>query len=154
MKNHPTETKRRQSLTKEEEAICEFQKTKGKKKWTELFLPSKTAKQIRERWNHVLNSAVSKKPWTLEEDSNLLEKVREVGKKWNFLQQFFSGRTDVILKNRYQLLERHKQTQKNVKYDELTSNEVEEVEELNFDLEQNGIPYEFSYNWLEESTLL
>jgi hypothetical protein len=57
------------------------------------------------------------------------------------------------LKNRYNLLERHKQTQKNVKYDKLTSNEVEEVEDLNFDLERNYIPYESSYDWLEESAL-
>jgi hypothetical protein len=151
MKNHPTERKRRQCFTKEEdEAICEFQKTKGNKKWTKLVLPSKTAKQIRERWKHVLNPAISKKPWTLEEDVDLLEKVRDVGKKWNFLQQFFPGRTDVILKNRYQLLERHKQTQKNVKYEKLTSNEVED---LNLDLEQNDIPYESSHDWFEESTL-
>jgi hypothetical protein len=47
-----------------------------------------------------LNPAVSKKPCTPEEDSNLLEKVREVGKKWKTLQQFFPGKTDIILKNR------------------------------------------------------
>jgi hypothetical protein len=123
MKNHPTERKRRQCFTKEEdEAIREFQKTKGSKKWTKLFLPFKTAKQIRERWKHVLNPEVSKAPWTPEEDIILLEKVREIGKKWKTFQQFFPGRTDVIFKNRYQLLERHKQTQKNIKYKELTSN--------------------------------
>jgi hypothetical protein len=109
MKNYPIERKRRQCFTKEEdEAIREFQKTKGNKKWTKLVLPSKTAKQIRERWKHVLNPAVFKKPWTPEEDIILLEKVREVGKKWKRLEQFFPGRTDVILKNRYQLFERQK----------------------------------------------
>jgi hypothetical protein len=52
------------------------------------------------------------------------------------------------------MLERHKQTQKNIKYDELISNEVEEVEELNLNLEQNDILYESSYDWFEKSTLL
>jgi hypothetical protein len=49
------------------------------------------------------------------------------------------------------LLERHKQTQKNIKYKELTSNEVEE---LSVDLEQTNIPYESSYDFFEKSALL
>jgi hypothetical protein len=52
-----------------------------KQKWTELVLPSKTAKQIRERWKHILNPAISEKSCTLEEDINLLEKVRKFVKK-------------------------------------------------------------------------
>jgi hypothetical protein len=91
MIKHQNKRKRKQCFTKEEdEAISEFQKTKGNKKWTELVLPFKTAKQIRERWKHILNPAVSKEPWTSEEDIKLLEKVREVEKKMEFFATIFS----------------------------------------------------------------
>jgi hypothetical protein len=59
----------------------------------------------------------------MEEDNNLTNLVEENGQRWAILSQFFPGRTDVIIKNRYQLLMRHKAIGRKTIYHKPTSNE-------------------------------
>jgi hypothetical protein len=153
MKNILTKRKQRNCFTKEEdEAICEFYKTKGTKRWTDLILPSRSARQIRERWKHVLNPVILKKAWTLDEDNRLIEKVEEFGKKRAYFLQFFPGRTDVILKNRHQLLMRHKKAQKKITYEESNKIKFEEQKE-----DLNQINHSFNdecfADWFDEMLL-
>jgi hypothetical protein len=71
-------------------------------------LGNRGARQCKERWKHYLSPALIHEPWDRHEDDMLEQKVREMGKRWKVLEQFFPGRTDVSLKNRYNLLVRKK----------------------------------------------
>lgn len=70
-------------------------------------LPGRSPRQVRERWLNYLSPDVSSKPWTHAEDMKLKEKVDDLGNKWSIIALDFPGRTDVTIKNRYRLLERH-----------------------------------------------
>jgi hypothetical protein len=71
-------------------------------------LGNRGARQCKERWKHYLSPALTHEAWSRQEDDMLDQMVREMGKGWKVLEQFFPGRTDVSLKNRYNLLVRKK----------------------------------------------
>ena len=64
----------------------------------------RTARQLKERWFNYLDPNIDLNEWTAEEDDYLLEKVTEIGRKWRTISHIFKGRTDVHLKNRYNLV--------------------------------------------------
>ena len=64
------------------------------------YMPNRTGRQCRERWNHYLAPHISFSPWTQIEDDLLLKKYQELGPKWKEMVPFFQGRTDVSLKTR------------------------------------------------------
>jgi hypothetical protein len=78
----------------------------GLDKWEKIaeFIPGKNPRQCHDRWKAYLSPRVSNYPWTNEEDQFLIQKVNEIGKKWVQLTSFFPYRSDVSLKNRFQLL--------------------------------------------------
>jgi hypothetical protein len=61
-------------------------------------------RQCKERWSHYLSPALIHKSWTHEEDTLLLQTVQESGSRWKVLESSFPGRSDVNLKNRYNML--------------------------------------------------
>lgn len=48
-----------------------------------------------------MQEGISKEEWKIEEDLLLLELIKKNGKKWRYLTQYFEGRTELQLKNRY-----------------------------------------------------
>lgn len=63
--------------------------------WVELtkFFPTKSAQQISERWEKVLDPHLVKGSWTREEDEIIIEFVREHGvKNWTKLAEKLPGR--------------------------------------------------------------
>ena len=74
-----------------------------KPNWNEIcqHFENKTARQCRERYNTYLRPEISQAEWTPEEDQLLREKVKEYGNHWAKLKQFFPGRSDNMIKNRY-----------------------------------------------------
>ena len=66
----------------------------------------RNSRQCRERWSYYLSPHICKEPWTKEEDDLLLKKYKELGPKWKKLSSFFKSRTDINLKNRWNLLQR------------------------------------------------
>jgi hypothetical protein len=74
----------------------------------ESIIKTRTKKQCKERWKNVLSPFVVQKRWTSEEDDLLINLVKKYGNKWIQFTETFPGRTDVIIKNRYSLLMRHK----------------------------------------------
>jgi hypothetical protein len=70
------------------------------------FLPGKNSRQCMDRWKGYLSPWISNHPWSNEEDQFLLQMVAEMGKKWVKLTSFFPYRSDIALKNRFQLLMR------------------------------------------------
>ena len=69
---------------------------------------SRTPKQCRERWNGHLNPAINKGPWTHMEDCILAEKQNILGNKWAEIAKFLPGRTDTIVKNRWNTSVKHR----------------------------------------------
>ncbi|KAM3145952.1 hypothetical protein pb186bvf_001930 [Paramecium bursaria] len=87
--------------------IARYEMFKGNN-WTELTIEfnksshtQRYAKQIRERWNNVLNPTILKQQWTKEEKMKLLEIVHQEGKKWSKIQTMMPGRTENQIKNQY-----------------------------------------------------
>jgi hypothetical protein len=73
-------------------------------------MPNRTIRQCRERWLYFLAPSVINGPWSLDEDTLLLEKFGEFGSKWKNLTQFFPGRTEVNIKNHHATLLRRRVT--------------------------------------------
>jgi Myb-like DNA-binding domain len=54
------------------------------------------------RWHKVLNPAVTKGPWTPEEDAKVLEVVAEFGpQKWTKIASYLPGRIGKQCRERY-----------------------------------------------------
>jgi hypothetical protein len=68
------------------------------------FMPKYNERQCKDRFTYFLDPRIRKDPWTQEEDDRLIEKVAQYKKQWIKLVQFFEGRTESQLKNRYRLL--------------------------------------------------
>jgi hypothetical protein len=68
------------------------------------FFPGKTVRQVRDRYNNYLAPQLNHSAWTAAEDSLLREKFALYGPQWRVLKQFFAGRSDVNIKNRWSVL--------------------------------------------------
>ncbi|KAK8887792.1 hypothetical protein M9Y10_038849 [Tritrichomonas musculus] len=94
----------RSKFTPQEDAtLKELVAKYGSTKWSEIAmkLPNRTGRQCRERWKNYLAPGIQNGPWSQEEDALLVQKVKELGTMWSKMVQFFPGRTDVNLKNRW-----------------------------------------------------
>lgn len=71
--------------------------------WKEIAkkIPGKTAKQCRERYRHFLSPTVNRIPWSIEEDALLVQYHQLYGSDWAKIAEFFPGRTNNDVKNRY-----------------------------------------------------
>lgn len=78
------------------------------------LLPDRTPRQIRERYVNYLSPKVNRTPFTPEEDELLLKLVSEHGTSWSKICTHFTNRTDVALKNHYNLLKRRKKKQQSI----------------------------------------
>lgn len=80
----------------------------GTKRWKDVvkFLPFRTPRQVRERWNNYLDPKVVNKNWTESEDELLKHLFSVYGSKWAFIATHFEGRTYINVKNRMALLRR------------------------------------------------
>ena len=81
--------------------------SKAKKlNWTIVSKGMKTrsCKQCRERWVNHLNPGVRKTKWTEEEDRRLLELARENPRKWAQIARQMPGRTENMVKIRWNSL--------------------------------------------------
>jgi hypothetical protein len=87
---------------KEDDTIRRWAK-KHPKKWTELaqFLPGRTGKQCRERWENHLDPTNETRPWTAAEDEIVIALHATSGNKWTDIASYLPGRKDNAVKNRW-----------------------------------------------------
>jgi hypothetical protein len=71
-------------------------------------MEGRTPRQCKERWTHYLSPSITRESWLPNEDDLLLELVNEHGRKWKTFERSFPGRTDINIKNRYNVLTRRK----------------------------------------------
>lgn len=71
--------------------------------WSDIakHFDQRVGKQCRERWHNHLSDKLVLTKWTKEEDELLIKKHAIHGNRWAFLTQFFPGRTDNMIKNRW-----------------------------------------------------
>lgn len=91
-------------LSQEDSVICRLVNQHGLEDWTRIADKLKegclgvrrTGKQCRERWYNHLSPAVSKKPWSPEEESRLFEMHRSLGNRWKDISKHFLGRYSLV----------------------------------------------------------
>jgi hypothetical protein len=64
-------------------------------------LENRTPKQCRERWHNHLDPSIAKGRWSAAEDQILAEKHAILGNKWADIARFLPGRTDTLVRNRW-----------------------------------------------------
>jgi hypothetical protein len=111
------ERKRKTVFTSDEDRlILDFVEKFGATRWERIepFIKTRTSRQCRERYKNFLSPTVVKTEWTNDEDLLLENLVFQYGKKWSKLIEYFPGRTDVLIKNRFALLMRRNNSGKRV----------------------------------------
>jgi len=93
----------------EDEVIKGEVAKKGVGSWTAIAesLPGRLGKQCRERWYNHLNPVLSFLPFTAEEDEIILREVAERGTKWCEICKLLTGRSDNMIKNRWNCSLKH-----------------------------------------------
>jgi hypothetical protein len=72
-----------------------------------MKIQGRTTRQCKERWLNYLSPDVGNGPWTSQEDELLLTKVQELGFAWKSIAACFPTRTDINVKSRWRLIQRH-----------------------------------------------
>ena len=71
--------------------------------WKEIaksFL-NRNPEEIEDRWMQRFNPAVTKAPWTVDEDILLKNMHQKFGAKWKLIAKFMPGRLPSVIKNRF-----------------------------------------------------
>jgi hypothetical protein len=94
---------------REDTRLAELVQKYGTDSWNTIAteLGNRTARQCRNRYTLFLAPGVNNEPWTPEDDNLLKQRYEELGPKWALLRQFFPGRTDLSIKNRFIFLARN-----------------------------------------------
>jgi hypothetical protein len=87
----------------EDAALCNLVTQFGTAQWNKIaeFIPERTARQCRDRYEHYLMLNANGHPWTPDEDARLGHAAQEYGHRWKEIAAAFPGRNANSLKNRW-----------------------------------------------------
>jgi hypothetical protein len=93
----------------EDQKIINLVALNDKKTWDEIAksIEDRTGRQVRERYKNYLDPEIKRGNWSMEEDQKLKSLVEQHGPRWAYLKPQFDNRSDIELKNRYNLMMRH-----------------------------------------------
>lgn len=99
--------KKRDIFTEEEDKLLKkIVAAVGEKHWDKIikFFPGKTARQVREHYRFSLRPNINRTPFTIDEDTLLLQLYKRHGPRWVLFQTYFKNRTPDSIKNRCRIL--------------------------------------------------
>jgi len=87
----------------EDQKIVEMYFSTDSPRWDVIsrYLPGRSPRQCRDRFNNYLNPDLTNHGWNMDEDQKLSSLVRTIGFKWVQISQFFNGRSPNNVKNRW-----------------------------------------------------
>lgn len=87
----------------EDELLKDAVKKLGNTKWTDIakLVPSRTAKQCRERWHNRLSPELKHGPFEPWEDNIIIQRQSEIGNRWSLIANELRGRSPGSVKNRW-----------------------------------------------------
>ena len=93
----------RKRFTPNEDMLLKAMAMRGVMSWDEIakYLPGRTGRQCRVRYNNYLSKTVIPKNWTKEEDQIIIEKYRQFGPRWTVISSFLDARSGNNVKNRW-----------------------------------------------------
>ena len=74
-----------------------------KEKYKDKKITDRSPKHIREHYTDRLNPSLIFKPFTAEEDEQIIQLYRQFGGKWTEISKHFQGRSPTSIKNRYNI---------------------------------------------------
>jgi hypothetical protein len=88
--------------------LCHLVRDHGANNWRLIaqYMPGRNSRQCRERWLNYLNPELNVHPWTPAEDALLEEEYQQLRGRWMLLLPCLPCRTDGMIKNWFQLLQR------------------------------------------------
>lgn len=151
-------TKRKVSFRKstwqptEDAILRELVAIHGKKHWQKIAnelneriggTSNRAGKQCRERWLNHLDNVITKNPWSCQEDLTLLTKQKIIGNKWSEIVKYLPGRTENMVKNRFNTLAKQKR-------EERRNNQVKKLDEVIVGLEESKDESADKDSWIDE----
>ena len=99
----PEQSTLRKRFTPNEDMLLKTIAMRGIMSWDEIakYLPGRTGRQCRDRYNNYLNKTVIHKNWTEEEDQIIIEKYKQYGPRWTVISNFLDSRSGNNVKNRW-----------------------------------------------------
>jgi transcription factor MYB, plant len=104
LRYHENEPKSKRPWTeREDELLRALIQRLGVGLWAAVaeHIPSRTGKQVRERWLNHLSPQVFKRPWSPAEDRIIIEAHKLYGNSWSKICKLLDGRSENMCKNRF-----------------------------------------------------
>lgn len=101
--------------------------------WKKIALEMKdrSVRQCKERYYHYLSPSIKKGKWSNEEDELLFSAIEKHGKRWKIIERMFDGRTEIDIRNRYNVLMRKKKKE-NSQMLLMQKDKEKQIEEFDF----------------------
>ena len=89
--------------SKDEDKVVMKLVDKYGRNWSLLskYIPTRTGKQIRDRFLNSLDSNINRDKFSVEEDEMIIQMYLQYGTKWSVIAKFFKKRTGDMIKNRF-----------------------------------------------------
>lgn len=93
----------RKRFTEAEDNLLKSLRANEKMTWDEIasYLPGRTGRQCKDRFNNYLNQEIVVKNWTNEEDFIIIQKYQQYGPRWTTIAKFLNNRSGNNVKNRW-----------------------------------------------------